>query len=60
MTTVHDVLRMIRRTSKDNHERGTRFEQLMVKFLRTDPQWNKQFSQGRLARRCSEQEGQSP
>ncbi|MGW0602351.1 DEAD/DEAH box helicase [Streptomyces sp. NPDC002640] len=45
MTTVHDVLRMIRQTSKDNHERGTRFEQLMVKFLRTDPQWNKQFSQ---------------
>ncbi|MEU7388997.1 DEAD/DEAH box helicase [Streptomyces tanashiensis] len=45
MTTVHDVLKMIRETSKDNHERGTRFEQLMVKFLRTDPQWNEQFSQ---------------
>ncbi|MFD9781741.1 DEAD/DEAH box helicase [[Kitasatospora] papulosa] len=45
MTTVHDVLKAIRETSKDNHERGTRFERLMVKFLRTDPQWNEQFSQ---------------
>ncbi|MFB6514196.1 DEAD/DEAH box helicase [Streptomyces virginiae] len=45
MTTVHDVLKVIRTTSKDNHERGTRFERLMVKFLRTDPQWNEQFSQ---------------
>ncbi|MER7916850.1 MULTISPECIES: DEAD/DEAH box helicase [unclassified Streptomyces] len=45
MTTAHDVLKVIRETSKDNHERGTRFERLMVKFLRTDPQWNEQFSQ---------------
>lgn len=44
-TTVHDVLKKIRDTSKDNHERGTRFERLMVTFLRTDPQWNEQFSQ---------------
>lgn len=33
MTTVHDVLKMIRQTSKDNHERGTRFERLMGKSL---------------------------
>ncbi|MFJ8435150.1 DEAD/DEAH box helicase [Kitasatospora sp. NPDC094019] len=44
-TTVHEVLKTIRETSKDNHELGSRFEQLMVKFLRTDPQWNEQFSQ---------------
>ncbi|MEK8144275.1 DEAD/DEAH box helicase family protein [Streptomyces sp. M10(2022)] len=44
-TTVHDVLKLIRETSKDNHELGTRFERLMVQFLRTDPQWNEQFSQ---------------
>ncbi|MDX3308867.1 DEAD/DEAH box helicase family protein [Streptomyces sp. ME08-AFT2] len=44
-TTVHEVLKVIRETSQDNHERGTRFEQLMVKFLRTDPQWTEQFSQ---------------
>jgi predicted helicase len=44
-TTVHEVLNTIRETSKDNHERGTRFEHLMVKFLLADPQWNKQFSQ---------------
>ena len=36
MTTVHDVLRMIRKTSVTNHERGSRFEQLMRAYLGTD------------------------
>jgi predicted helicase len=43
-TSVHDVLKAIRETSKDNHERGTRFERLMVKYLSTAPQWTEQFS----------------
>ncbi|WP_199528185.1 type ISP restriction/modification enzyme [Kitasatospora sp. SolWspMP-SS2h] len=42
---MHEVLKTIRETSKDNYELGSRFEQLMVKFLRTDPQWKEQFSQ---------------
>jgi predicted helicase len=44
MTTVHDVLRMIRETSVTNHERGSRFEQLMRAYLGTDPTWAEQFS----------------
>ena len=44
MTTVHDVLRMIRETSATNHERGSRFEQLMRAYLGTDPTWAEQFS----------------
>ncbi|WP_425979987.1 DEAD/DEAH box helicase [Streptomyces albidoflavus] len=44
-TSVHDVLRMIRNSSDTNRDLGTRFEQLMVQYLRTDPQWTQQFSQ---------------
>ncbi|MFJ6129971.1 DEAD/DEAH box helicase [Streptomyces griseoviridis] len=36
---------MIRDSSHTNRDRGTRFEQLMVQYLRTDPQWTQQFSQ---------------
>jgi len=43
-TTVHDVLRMIRETSATNHERGSRFEQLMRSYLGVDPTWAEQFS----------------
>jgi len=43
-TTVHDVLRMIRETSTTNHERGSRFEQLMRGYLGIDPTWTEQFS----------------
>lgn len=43
-TTVHDVIKMIRDTSTSNRERGTRFEELMVRYLSTDPQWTEQFS----------------
>ncbi|WP_372407530.1 DEAD/DEAH box helicase [Streptomyces luteireticuli] len=35
---------MIRNVSGTNRDLGTRFEQLMVEYLRTDPQWNQQFS----------------
>ncbi|WP_217621370.1 DEAD/DEAH box helicase [Streptomyces lunaelactis] len=42
---MHDVLKMIRDSSDTNRDRGTRFEQLMVQYLRTDPQWTQQFSQ---------------
>jgi predicted helicase len=44
MTTVHDVLRMIRATSATNHERGSRFEQLIHAYLGVDPTWAVQFS----------------
>jgi predicted helicase len=44
MTTLHDVLRMIRETSTTNHERGSRFEKLMRSYLGIDPTWAEQFS----------------
>jgi predicted helicase len=43
-TTVHDILKLFRDSSATNRERGTRFEELMVQYLRTDPQWSSQFS----------------
>lgn len=43
-TTVHDVLKAIRDGSTVNRDRGTRFEELMVQYLSTDPQWTEQFS----------------
>jgi predicted helicase len=35
---------MIRETSVTNHERGSRFEQLMRGYLGIDPTWTEQFS----------------
>lgn len=43
-TTVHDVLKAIRATFSVNRDRGTRFEELMLQYLSTDPQWTEQFS----------------
>jgi predicted helicase len=43
-TAVHDILKLFRDSSDTNRERGTRFEELMVQYLRTDPQWSSQFS----------------
>ncbi|WP_205327369.1 type ISP restriction/modification enzyme [Glycomyces sp. YM15] len=43
--TVRDILDNIRETSQSNAERGRRFEQLMLAFFRTDPQWRQQFSE---------------
>ncbi|MGW6981227.1 DEAD/DEAH box helicase [Streptomyces sp. NPDC054932] len=43
-TTVHDVIRAIRNGSAGNRDRGTRFEELMLQYLSTDPQWTEQFS----------------
>ncbi|MFI1013931.1 DEAD/DEAH box helicase [Streptomyces sp. NPDC020965] len=43
-TTVHDVLKAIRDGSTVNRDRGTRFEELMVQYLSTDPQWTEQFT----------------
>ncbi|WP_208301618.1 type ISP restriction/modification enzyme [Streptomyces sp. KS 21] len=43
-TTVHDVLKTIRDGSTVNRDRGTRFEELMVQYLSTDPQWTEQFT----------------
>ncbi|MFC8988236.1 DEAD/DEAH box helicase [Streptomyces sp. NPDC057115] len=43
-TTVHDVLRAIRNGATGNRDRGTRFEELMVQYLSTDPQWTEQFT----------------
>ncbi|WP_330251412.1 DEAD/DEAH box helicase family protein [Nocardia sp. NBC_00565] len=43
-TTVHDVLKAIREGSASNRDRGTRFEELMLQYLSTDPEWTEQFS----------------
>lgn len=43
-TTVHDVIRAIRNGVEGNRNRGTRFEELMLQYLSTDPQWTEQFS----------------
>ncbi|WP_406396469.1 hypothetical protein [Streptomyces sp. NBC_00887] len=43
-TTVHDVLNAIRDGFAVNRDRGTRFEELMVRYLSTDPQWTEQFT----------------
>ncbi|MFG2016902.1 DEAD/DEAH box helicase [Actinomadura geliboluensis] len=38
------MLKAIRDNSSVNRDRGTRFEELMVRYLSTDPQWSEQFS----------------
>lgn len=43
-TSLREVLDTIRANSTSNRERGTKFEELMVKYLSTDPQWTRQFS----------------
>ncbi|WP_030404974.1 MULTISPECIES: DEAD/DEAH box helicase [unclassified Streptomyces] len=44
-TSVHDVIRAIRHGSiGKNRDRGTRFEELILQYLSTDPQWTEQFS----------------
>ncbi|CAM3952610.1 type ISP restriction/modification enzyme [Nocardia ninae] len=43
-TTVHDVLKAIRKGATSNRDRGTRFEELMLQYLSTDPEWTEQFS----------------
>ncbi|MER6612571.1 DEAD/DEAH box helicase [Streptomyces xantholiticus] len=41
---MHDVLRAIRNGATGNRDLGTRFEELMVQYLSTDPQWTEQFT----------------
>ncbi|MEU6024356.1 DEAD/DEAH box helicase [Micromonospora sp. NPDC047134] len=41
---MHDVIRAIRESSPSNRDRGSRFEELMLRYLSTDPQWTEQFS----------------
>lgn len=41
---MHDVIKAIRDSSSGNRDRGTRFEELMLQYLSTDPQWTEQFS----------------
>ncbi|MBB6120285.1 DEAD/DEAH box helicase [Nocardiopsis algeriensis] len=42
--TVHDVISSIREQSRNNHERGSRFERLMVSYLQSDPQFSRRFT----------------
>ncbi|MFD8967805.1 DEAD/DEAH box helicase [Streptomyces sp. NPDC059568] len=42
--SLHEVLDTIRVGSATNRERGTKFEELMVQYLSTDPQWTQQFT----------------
>ncbi|MFF3361101.1 DEAD/DEAH box helicase [Streptomyces misionensis] len=44
-TSVYEVFEAIRTREDNNRDRGTRFEQLMVEYLRKDPEWSEQFSQ---------------
>lgn len=44
-TTVHDIIRMIRESASGNRNRGSRFEELMLQYLSTDPQWTEQLFQ---------------
>ncbi|WP_223839149.1 DEAD/DEAH box helicase [Nocardiopsis deserti] len=41
---MYDVLKAIRNGATGNRNRGTRFEELMVQYLSTDPQWTEQFT----------------
>ena len=41
---MYDVLKAIRDNNAVNRDRGTRFEELMVQYLSTDPQWTEQFT----------------
>ncbi|MGW4232101.1 DEAD/DEAH box helicase [Streptomyces sp. NPDC004980] len=43
-TTVHDVIWAIRNGVDGNRDRGTRFEELMLQYLSTDPTWTEQFT----------------
>lgn len=43
-TSVYEVFEAIRTRENNNRDRGTRFEQLMVEYLRKDPEWAKRFS----------------
>lgn len=41
---MHDVIRAIRNGVEGNRDRGTRFEELMLQYLSTDPTWTDQFT----------------
>ncbi|MGW8435569.1 DEAD/DEAH box helicase [Nocardiopsis sp. NPDC055879] len=44
-TSVHEIIDSIREHSSSNHERGTRFENLMLAYLREDPLHADRFTQ---------------
>ncbi len=44
-TTIHDVLDAIRQQPLSNHERGERFERLMVRYLSLDPLYAEKYSE---------------
>ncbi len=45
MASVEHVLEAIRAIAKDEHDKGTRFEQLMLHAFQTDRTFRQQFSQ---------------
>ncbi len=45
VTTIHDVLDAIRQQPISNHERGERFERLMVRYLSLDPLYAEKYSE---------------
>ncbi|MGH3852885.1 MAG: DEAD/DEAH box helicase [Pseudonocardiaceae bacterium] len=41
--TIHDVLAELRSAALDERDKGDKFERLIQGYLRTDPQWARQF-----------------
>lgn len=44
-SSIHDVLDELRDSALDTRDQGDKFEQLVLHFLRTDPEWVQRFSQ---------------
>lgn len=42
--TIHEVLAELRSTALDERDKGDRFERLIQGYLRTEPQWARQFA----------------
>ncbi|PKW14287.1 DEAD/DEAH box helicase [Saccharopolyspora spinosa] len=43
-TTITDLLDDLRATSLDERDKGDKFERLIAAYMRTDPEWQKRFS----------------
>ena len=43
--TFDEALEKCRREAQSTHEKGARFEELMKKFLQTNPQYREKFSE---------------
>jgi predicted helicase len=44
MTTIHDILEELAQVSTDPHDKGDKFERLMVSYFKTDPLYEAKYS----------------